>query len=103
LHIRNSIVVKYEGMNGIEMTLTLQIPPDIESQLSQLAIVTGRTVEAFVLEALEEKLSTAPGCEEPLSAISRLEEFRDWFASHPSSKAADLDDSRESIYDGRGE
>jgi hypothetical protein len=85
------------------MTLMLQLPPEVEAKLSKQAMLTGRTLEAFVLEALEEKLSGASEADESIPAGSRLDEFREWFASHPSSNAVVLDDSRESIYGGRGQ
>lgn len=85
------------------MTLKLQLSPDLEAKLRQRAALLGRTPETLVAEAVEEKLTAACEIHDLASPSQRLGEFREWFESHPASKAGVLDDSRESIYDGRGE
>ena len=85
------------------MTLKLQLSPEIEAKLRERAAQFGQSPETLVMEALQEKLSSAVDPEESLSPSLRMAEFSDWFQSHPTSKAAALDDSRESIYNGRGE
>lgn len=86
-----------------DMTLKLQLSPDVEAKLRERAALLGRTPETLVLEAVEEKLAAAAETDELFSPSLRLAEFGKWFESHPASKANVLDDSRESIYDGRGE
>jgi plasmid stability protein len=85
------------------MALQLELAPDLEAKLRERAAQSGRSPEAFVLEALREDLAAGAEPGESLSPSSRLAELNDWFTSHPTSKAAVLDDSRESIYNGRGE
>jgi hypothetical protein len=85
------------------MKLKLELSPDVEARLRERATLTGRSPENLTLEALEEELSADVETEEVFSATSRTAEFQDWLASHPTSEAAKLGDSRESIYNGRGE
>jgi predicted transcriptional regulator len=82
------------------MTLTLHLSPETESRLRELATLTGRNPEAVALEALREKLSDDST---PLPQSTSAAEFKTWLATHPSSSAEALDDSRESIYEGRGQ
>lgn len=82
------------------MTLTLHLPPETENLLRELATLTGKNPEAVALEALREKLSDESA---PLPQSASSAEFKTWLATHPSSTAATLDDSRETIYEGRGQ
>jgi predicted transcriptional regulator len=82
------------------MTLTLHLPPETENRLRELATLTGKNPEAVALEALREKLSDESA---PLPQSTSAAEFKAWLATHPSSTTANFDDSRESIYEGRGE
>jgi hypothetical protein len=88
---------------GLDMNLILHLTPETEAWLKEQANLTGRSPEDLALEALQEKVAyeSEPGT--ALSPSSRLAEFRAWLSSHPASTARILDDSRESIYDGRGE
>jgi hypothetical protein len=61
--------------------------------------MTGKPPETLALEALQEKLSEDSL---PLPQAASLSEFETWYTSHPRSRARELDDSRESIYEGRG-
>jgi hypothetical protein len=85
------------------MTLNLQLSPDVEAKLRDLAAQIGSSPETLALEALVEKLSSSADPGDSLSPNTRLAEFDDWFTSHPVSQAAVLDDSRATIYNGRGE
>jgi hypothetical protein len=85
------------------MNLILRIPPDTEAQLKEQAELVGKSPEDLALEALQEKLASSADSAEMLPPDTRLAEFRDWMASHPVSLARDLDDSRDSIYEGCGE
>lgn len=82
------------------MTLILHLTPETESKLKQWTVLTGKNPETVALEALQEKLSDEEG---PLSQAASAAEFQKWFTSHPSSTTRTLDDSRERIYEGRGE
>ena len=86
------------------MTLTLSFPPEVEACLGERAAAAGQDVESFVREAVEEKLATAATATGPegKSYEQWAEEFKAWIARHkPVSHF--VDDSRESIYAGRGE
>ena len=82
------------------MNLTLHLPPETESRLLEWATLSGKKPETVVLEAIEERLS---GQGEPLPQASSLTEFQAWLGAHPASDVSVLDDSRESVYEGRGE
>jgi hypothetical protein len=85
------------------MNLTLHLTPNTEAKLKEQASITGRSLEEIALEALQEKLAASGEEDESLTPASRLTEFQAWLASHPASSAHVLDDSRESVYSGRGE
>lgn len=85
------------------MNLTLHLTPDTEAKLKEQASITGRSLEELALEALQEKLAVGTEADETLPPASRLAEFQEWLASRPASSARFVDDSRESICDGRGE
>jgi hypothetical protein len=85
------------------MTLTLSFPPETEARLRERAAASGEDVETIVRRAVEEKLA--------LPHVARQAELtheqwsaalRAWAASHPPVTHF-VDDSRESIYAGRGE
>lgn len=86
------------------MNVSVHIPAEIESALKRRAQAAGQDVATFVQFAVTEKLAEP---EEPVPA-KRLspEEFsrrlRSWIDLHPKLDHA-IDDSRESIYEGRGE
>jgi len=89
------------------MTLTLALPPDVESKLMRYAAATGKDPAAFVQETVEEKLASLS--EPALTASQRaaawdrwVEHMRSWAQTNlPSGHR--VDDSRDSIYEGRGE
>jgi hypothetical protein len=85
------------------MTLTLSFPPELEAKLRQRAAAEGKDPETLVREAVEQKL----GAEQPVPADAKgfdewQAEFNAWVASHQPI-GHEVDDSRESIYRGRGE
>lgn len=85
------------------MTLNLSLPPELEARLRERAAATGKDVESFVREAVEEKITaTAPSGPEGKSPEQWSAELRAWAASH-APVTHSVDDSRESIYAGRGE
>ena len=82
------------------MNLTLHLTPETEGKLRQWSALSGKNPETVAIEALQEKLSDETI---PLPRATSLAEFQKWFASHVCSTAQLVDDSRESIYEGRGE
>ncbi len=92
------------------MVLRLDLSPEAESRLRERAAAAGKEVDRFVLEAVEAKLSTESATEPSDLVSARREEspeewikrFDAWVNSHPR-RGYIADDSRESIYAGRGE
>jgi hypothetical protein len=82
------------------MNLTLHLSGELEARLCEQVQATGKAPEDLALEALQDRLT---GEAVPLSYRTCIAEFEAWLASHPPSAARHLDDSRESIYEGRGE
>lgn len=84
------------------MMLNLNIPAETERRIRASASAAGQNIESFVLSAVEAKLATS----RPNSLGESAGEFDDWLAEcvskHPQVTSF-VDDSRESIYDGRGE
>jgi hypothetical protein len=93
------------------VAVTLNLPAHLEQLLAERAAGVGQTVEQF-LQALatREVMSSSatepkpeigypPGMESPEVWVTK---FREWAASHPRVDHF-VDDSRESIYEGRGE
>jgi uncharacterized protein (DUF1778 family) len=86
------------------MTLELQISANLEAQLRQQAAVTGQNVADFVIKAVEEKLaeSNAQNPESAANDTDWMAKLRELIELHPVVTHV-ADDSRESIYAGRGE
>ncbi len=87
------------------MVLRLDLSPEAEARLLDRAAAAGKAVDRFVLDVIEEKLevgsvSSAALREESLAEWVRR--FDAWVNSHPR-RGYVADDSRESIYAGRGE
>jgi len=85
------------------MTLHIPLSPETEAKLRQQAAAAGKDLTSFVLDAVEEKIGEANGSgAASLSPDQWSREWHAWAASHrPLSHV--VDDSRESIYAGRGE
>lgn len=87
------------------MTITLSLSAETESRLRDRAAATGKDVPTLIREAVEEKLSPEGGHTESPSdmAYDRWKiTFGQWVDSHRPVRHV-VDDSRESIYGGRGE
>ena len=82
------------------MTLTLKLSPETEKKLREQAARAGQTLEAYLEQLAAE--SPASGSAATLSLNEWAVQFRAWIASH-KPLATLADDSRESIYEGRGE
>ena len=83
-------------------TLAIQVPDDIYQKLKARAKDQGRELSAVALEVLETGFRYVPCTNEPprLSKEEWLREFHEWVESHPKVDVV-LDDSRETIYEGR--
>lgn len=87
------------------MALQIELPPETEARLREQAAAAGKDPAAFAREAVEEKLavsSEATTESSKLSVEQRIAEWMAWAESH-APIGHDVDDSRESIYEGRGE
>jgi hypothetical protein len=86
------------------MTLELKLSSDTEAKIRERAAESGQDVEAFVLQAVAEKLADADSQPSPASRNGKewMEKLRAWIDLHPVVTHF-VDDSRESIYAGRGE
>ena len=86
------------------MTLELQFSPDLEIQLRAQAAAAGQDVSAFVLQAVAEKLiDSAPSNSSAVQKKDNWREQLDAFINLHPVVMHFVDDSRESIYAGRGE
>jgi plasmid stability protein len=83
------------------MSIMLQLPPEIEQALREKAARLGQSLEAY-LEQVAEREAQGEEREPPHSADQWVAELRAWAASHRPLETV-VDDSRESIYEGRGE
>jgi hypothetical protein len=87
------------------VTLTIQLPPEIEQKLRERASLFGQSFETYLQEVAElaakEETAKAPP-PPPLSAEEWIAEWRAWADNQPVRPVI-ADDSRESIYEGRGE
>ncbi|MBI1832273.1 MAG: hypothetical protein HYR84_12590 [Planctomycetes bacterium] len=53
------------------MTVTINLPPDVEETVRQQAAKNGQAVDAFVLQAVNEKLAKARTFDEICAPISK--------------------------------
>ena len=86
------------------MTLKVNLSPETEAKIRQLAAASGQNVEAIVLEAVAEKLADAD-LQPPRPSLNDQEwqeKLQAFINLHPVVTHF-VDDSRESIYAGRGE
>jgi hypothetical protein len=86
------------------MTVSISFPAELEGMLRERAAAAGQDVAAFVQQAVSERLAAEVGPPPTEAAsheefVKRLLEIIDL---HPVSTWP-VDDSRESIYAGRGE
>ena len=84
------------------MNLRIEVPANLELLLKQRAQQAGVPVESFVLQAVTDRLAEADATDSSVT----VEEFslwlRQWADRFPKLDNA-VDDSRDSIYAGRGE
>lgn len=89
------------------MTLQIELPIALEAELLARAAAEGKEVSSFVIEAVTERLAAAAEMPESRQTTVRsAAEFEQWLQAwadlHPRT-GRPVDDSRESIYAGRGE
>jgi hypothetical protein len=87
------------------MAMNIPLTPETEAMIRQRAAEVGKDPATFAREALEENFGSPHGSAaegRPLSSEQRVAEFLTWVASH-RPVGHEVDDSREAIYEGRGE
>lgn len=82
------------------LKLELQLEPRVEERLRDLAAKTGINLDEYVARLVESCFPPPPT--PVLTGEAWEKEFRAWIDSHKGSPTR-IDDSRESIYEGRGE
>lgn len=84
--------------------MTLKLSSEIEAEIRERAALSGQDVEAFVLQAVAEKLADALSLPSNSSRSGKdwKEKLRACIDLHPVVTHF-VDDSRESIYAGGGE
>ncbi len=83
------------------MTITVELPLEVEGRLREQAAACGQSVEEYVRTLV--LAAAGPGAVNPgLRSAQWADEWRAWAASHRPLPAL-ADDSREGIYAGRGE
>lgn len=85
-------------------TVTLELPDTLGKKLQARATEQGRDVATLAIEILAKELAKPPPTNgnQVLTGDGWLREFDAWMKSHPKIDVV-LDDSRESMYEGRGE
>jgi len=90
------------------MTIRISLPADIEAKLRECAAAEGKDPSTLALEALQEKLGGRNAASGPPSSVERIAAWErfvarmcDWTKTLPSGHR--VDDTREGIYQGRGE
>lgn len=87
------------------MTLHISLSPESEARLRERAAVAGKDPATYARETLEEQLGSSQNPQTegtPLPPNQRVAEFLNWVAGH-RPVGHNVDDSREAIYEGRGE
>jgi hypothetical protein len=83
------------------MTVTIELRPDIEARLADLAAKQGVSLAQYVRRLLEERVPGRPSS--PLSPAERAAAWRESVTGLPhTAPLSDEAVSRESIYDARG-
>jgi len=84
------------------MNIVLQLSPETEAKLLQQAVRVGKPPEELAMKALEEQLAAESPVLETQTAQQWIADFHRWAESH-RQLPHEADDSRDSIYAGRGE
>jgi hypothetical protein len=85
--------------------LTLQLPEEIKRRLHMLAKEQGRDPELVAIDILTNELMASGKLDDPNDLPYEVwrERFDAWIKSVPQVHTGTIDDSRETIYQGRGE
>jgi hypothetical protein len=88
---------------GSFMNLQLSVPLELENSLKKRAAMSGKDIATFIIDTLKEELT-----QEEVMATSKStdDSFSTWLSRwrNLAPKTSHfVDDSRESIYEGRGE
>ncbi len=88
------------------MSITIPFTPEVESKLRERAAAEGKDLASFVREAVEERLGVSTDARRDSDRWTG--EFSAWMRevaarAHSYPPDSTVDDSRESIYEGRGE
>lgn len=82
--------------------MQLNLPPTTEAILRHRAIAAGKDVETFAIQILQELAQVEFEAKPPIRSHDEwVAALREWSSSHPRTNRL-VDDSRESIYEGRG-
>jgi plasmid stability protein len=85
------------------MNVSINLPADVETALFRRAAAAGKDVETLVKEFVTERLvEETPPPAKPASHDDFMAKLHQIIDLHPTSNDP-VDDSRESIYAGRGE
>lgn len=85
------------------MNVSINFPAEIETTLLRRAAAAGKDVETIVKEFITELLAEeSPAPAKPASHHEFMARLHEVIGLHPVSNGS-VDDSRESIYAGRGE
>lgn len=85
------------------MTISIEIPPEIEQELRRRAEALGEDLATYVRQVVTESVNETVDPPKPKRSAEEFARRLDaWTALHPVLDHA-IDDSRESIYEGRGE
>ena len=90
------------------MAITLQFTPEMEAKLRERAAAEGKAPAVVALEAVAEKLAVPNGPNQEAAVQQRLDAWNRFVAAMREHgrrlpPGHFIDDSRESIYEGRGE
>ena len=83
------------------MSIQIDLEPHSEEQLRAQAKAAGVDVETFVQDTLRQKLAESASQASP-GGSAFVKNFNEWIDLHPPQRQF-ADDSRDSIYEGRGE
>lgn len=84
------------------MNIKIQLPVELEAVLRERAAKEGVPIESYVIQAISERLADSHVDETPSSTSRFSDWLREWSSRFPKLDRP-IDDSRESIYSGRGE
>lgn len=84
------------------MNIKINLPDKLESILRERAAKEGIPIESFVIQAVTERLADSNVDTNPISTSNFSQWLREWSSRFPKLDQP-VDDSRESIYAGRGE